>query len=69
LWLLDQATRGAENSKLKIEISKFKAHNPPTAAVVVQGSSEGGANEPPADGGASPRPEGASNSKLKTQNS
>jgi hypothetical protein len=37
--------------------------------MVVQGSSEGGANEPPAGGGAIRRPKGASNSKLKTQNS
>jgi len=35
--------------------------NPPTAAIVVQGSSEGGAFEPLAGDGASPRPQGASN--------
>ena len=34
---------------------------PETATVVVQGSSEGGANEPPAGGGATRRPQGASN--------
>jgi len=69
-----------ENSEFGIRNSEFShpsfegasdqvTQNPPTAAVVVQGSSEGGANEPPAGGGASRRPKGASNSKLKTQNS
>jgi len=44
--------------------SKLKTQHPPTAAAAVQGSSEGGANEPLAGGGASRRPLGASNSKL-----
>jgi hypothetical protein len=57
-----------QNQKLKIDL-QLSTLNPPTAADVVQGSSEGGANEPPAGGGASPRPQGASNSKLRTQNS
>jgi hypothetical protein len=36
----------------------------PTAAIVVQGSSEGGAHELLADGGETPRPQGASNLNL-----
>jgi len=38
-----------------------RGSNSPTAAIVVQGSSEGGAHEPLADGGETPRPQGASN--------
>ena len=38
-----------------------RGSNSPTAAIVVQGSSEGGAHEPLADGGETPRPRGASN--------
>jgi hypothetical protein len=57
-----------ENWELRI-FAELKTQKPPTAAAVVQGSSEGGVYEPLAGGGASPRPKGASNSKLKTQNS
>ena len=44
--------------------SEFGIRNPPTAAVVVHGSSKGGANEPPAGDGVSRRPQGASNSEF-----
>ena len=53
-WQAPFSTQGRERSLVPAEGS-----HSPTAAVVVQGSSEGGAVEPSADGGESRRPQGA----------
>jgi hypothetical protein len=53
---------GRRDSPTAALLTAYGRRDSPTAAVVVQGSSEGGAVEPSADGGESRRPQGASNS-------
>jgi len=55
--------------KAKVDYSELEMHNLQTAREMIRVSSEGGTNGPDAGDGVSRRPQGAGNSKLKTQNS